>query len=183
MVEASNSQFRFRFAPNSLGSSGLGARRGTNSLMGNHDRGLLSYLIPSSNSRVSGVSHMYKRSYADLQCRGIYDASIFARLERVCEDCYNLYKDDEILGLCRYVQLVRLLQYKIKKKSVCIFKYQLRIYYYILQNWLFWLGNVQRMFTIVTSESGVWSIPWTRGNHWKEMMTAILHQKWLYISS
>jgi len=100
MVEASNSQFRFRFAPTSLGSSGLGARRGTNSLMGNHDRGLLSYLIPSSNSR-PGVSHMYKRSYADLQCRGIYDASIFARLERVCEDCYNLYKDDEILGLCR----------------------------------------------------------------------------------
>ena len=102
MVEASNSQFRFRFAPTSLGSSGLGARRGTNSLMGNHDRGLLSYLIPSSDFR-PGVSHMYKRSYADLQCRGIYDASIFARLERVCEDCYNLYKDDEILGLCRYV--------------------------------------------------------------------------------
>ena len=121
MVEASNSQFRFRFAPTSFGSSGLqGARRGTNSLMGNHDRGLLSYLIPSSNSRVSGVSHMYKRSYADLQCRGIYDASIFARLERVCEDCYNLYKDDEILGLCRYVQLVRLLQYKIKKIKMCM---------------------------------------------------------------
>ena len=113
MVEASNSQFRSRFAPTSLGSSGLGARRGTNSLMGNHDRGLLSYLIPSSDFR-PGVSHMYKRSYADLQCRGIYDASIFARLERVCEDCYNIHKDDEILGLCRYVQLLRLLQYKIK---------------------------------------------------------------------
>ena len=113
MVEASNSQFRFRFAPTSLGSSGLGARRGTNSLMGNHDRGLLSYLIPSSDFR-PGVSHMYKRSYADLQCRGIYDASIFARLERVCEDCYNIHTDDEILGICRYVQLLRLLHYKIK---------------------------------------------------------------------
>ena len=103
MVEASV-PFRFRFAPNTLGSNGLEMHRvGIQSLIGNHDRNLLSYLYPSRKSHMTGVSHLNKRSYADLQCRGIYDASIFARLERVCEDCYNLYKDDEVLGLCRYV--------------------------------------------------------------------------------
>ena len=101
-VEASV-PFRFRIAPNTLGSNGLGMRRvGTQNLIGSHDRNLLSYLYPSGKSHMTGVSHLNKRSYADLQCRGIYDASIFARLERVCEDCYNLYKDDEVLGLCRY---------------------------------------------------------------------------------
>jgi len=102
MVDASV-PFRFRFAPNSYGSqTGLGMNRlGTSSLVGSRDRNLISYLYPQSNSHLTGVSHLNKRSYADLQCRGIYDASIFARLERVCEDCYNLYKDDEVLGLCR----------------------------------------------------------------------------------
>ena len=75
--------------------------RGTHNLVGSHDRNLLSYLYPQTNTHHTGVSVMNKRSYSDLQCRGIYDASIFARLERVCEDCYNLYKDDEVLGLCR----------------------------------------------------------------------------------
>ena len=102
MVDASV-PFRFRFAPNNFGTNtGLGMNRlGTSSLVGGRDRNLLSYLYPQSNSHLTGVSHLNKRSYADLQCRGIYDASIFARLERVCEDCYNLYKDDEVLGLCR----------------------------------------------------------------------------------
>ena len=91
--------FRFRLTPNSLGSSGNhGSFGGVHSLLGSHDAKLLSYLYPSSSFN----SHRNKRSYADLQCRGIYDPSIFARLERVCEDCYNLYKDDEVHGLCRY---------------------------------------------------------------------------------
>lgn len=90
--------FRFRLTPNSLGSSGNhGSFGGGHSLLGSHDAKLLSYLYPSSSFN----SHRNKRSYADLQCRGIYDPSIFARLERVCEDCYNLYKDDEVHGLCR----------------------------------------------------------------------------------
>ena len=102
MVDASV-PFRFRFAPNTFGSNtGLGTHRlGTQSLVGSRDRNLLSYLYPQSNNHLTGASHLNKRSYADLQCRGIYDASIFASLERVCEDCYNLYKDGEIPGLCR----------------------------------------------------------------------------------
>ena len=103
MVDASV-PFKFRGSPHcNRGRTGLIMNRlGTSSLVGSRDRNLISYLYPQSNSHLTGVSHLNKRSYADLQCRGIYDASIFARLERVCEDCYNLYKDDEVLGLCRY---------------------------------------------------------------------------------
>lgn len=98
---------KFRFAPNTLGSNtGLRTNRlGTQSLVGSRDRNILRNLYPHSNNHLIGASHINKRSTADLQCRGIYDASIFARLERVCEDCYNLYKDDEVLGHCRYFRI------------------------------------------------------------------------------
>ena len=106
VVEASV-PFRFRFSPNNYGNNGLEMNKlGTQNLIGSHERNLLSYLYPSRNTHMTGGSHLNKRSYADLQCRGIYDASIFARLERVCEDCYNLYKDDEVLGLCRYLHSI-----------------------------------------------------------------------------
>ncbi|CAB4066568.1 unnamed protein product [Lepeophtheirus salmonis] len=42
-----------------------------------------------------------KRNYVDLQCRGMYDQGMFAQLDRICEDCYNLYKDAEVHGFCR----------------------------------------------------------------------------------
>ncbi|XP_034951409.1 ion transport peptide [Chelonus insularis] len=42
-----------------------------------------------------------KRSYIDLGCKGVYDKSIFARLDRVCEDCYNLFREPQIHSLCR----------------------------------------------------------------------------------
>jgi len=41
-----------------------------------------------------------KRSFEDLQCRGRYDRSIYSELERVCDDCYNLYKNLEVYGSC-----------------------------------------------------------------------------------
>ncbi|KAK0090001.1 hypothetical protein PV325_004134 [Microctonus aethiopoides] len=42
-----------------------------------------------------------KRSYIDLGCKGVYDKSIFARLDRVCEDCYNLFREPTLHTLCR----------------------------------------------------------------------------------
>ena len=29
--------------------------------------------------------------------------AILTQLERICEDCYNLYKDAEVHGYCRFV--------------------------------------------------------------------------------
>ncbi|XP_074042221.1 ion transport peptide isoform X1 [Leptinotarsa decemlineata] len=45
--------------------------------------------------------HLAKRSFFDLQCRGVYDKSIFARLDRICVDCYNLFREPSVHSLCR----------------------------------------------------------------------------------
>ena len=102
MVGASNVT-RFQFTPSSLRKGHIGLHGDTQYIKGNHNRKVNHhYPSPDTHLEVSSVS---KRSYAELQCRGVYDASIISRLERVCKDCYNLYKDDEILGFCRYVNL------------------------------------------------------------------------------
>ncbi|XP_071439601.1 CHH-like protein isoform X2 [Hetaerina americana] len=48
------------------------------------------------------LSHtLSKRSFFDIQCKGVYDKSIFARLDRICEDCYNLFREPQLHSLCR----------------------------------------------------------------------------------
>ena len=98
MVDASNVT-RFQFTTSSVRKNHSGLHGATQYKKGNHDRKVNHhYPSPDTHREVFSVS---KRSYADLQCRGVYDASIISRLERVCKDCYNLYKEDEILGFCR----------------------------------------------------------------------------------
>lgn len=46
-----------------------------------------------------------KRAFFELQCKGVYDKSIFARLDRICEDCYNLFREPQLHTLCKYVWL------------------------------------------------------------------------------
>ncbi|XP_034247189.1 ion transport peptide-like [Thrips palmi] len=52
---------------------------------------------------VGHVAHhpLSKRSFFDIQCKGVYDKSIFARLDRICEDCYNLFREPQLHSLCR----------------------------------------------------------------------------------
>ncbi|KAJ2948259.1 hypothetical protein O0L34_g7489 [Tuta absoluta] len=45
--------------------------------------------------------HVARRSFFNLQCRGVYDAAIFARLDRICDDCYTLFRESELYNLCR----------------------------------------------------------------------------------
>ncbi|KAK9712685.1 Crustacean CHH/MIH/GIH neurohormone family [Popillia japonica] len=47
--------------------------------------------------------HLMKRQSAffRLECRGNYNKSKFARLDRVCEDCYNLFREPEVHTMCR----------------------------------------------------------------------------------
>ncbi|KAJ0173937.1 hypothetical protein K1T71_010083 [Dendrolimus kikuchii] len=50
----------------------------------------------------SGASHhIQRRSFFTLECKGIYDAAIFARLDRICDDCYNLFREPQLYTLCR----------------------------------------------------------------------------------
>ncbi|KAG8227356.1 hypothetical protein J437_LFUL003345 [Ladona fulva] len=55
----------------------------------------------------SGSGHVLghpisKRSFFDIQCKGVYDKSIFARLDRICEDCYNLFREPTLHSLCSF---------------------------------------------------------------------------------
>jgi len=63
----------------------------------------------ASSPALSGVEHpLSKRSFFDIQCKGVYDKTIFARLDRVCEDCYNLFREPQLHSLCRFVYNHRL---------------------------------------------------------------------------
>ena len=46
-------------------------------------------------------SKVFKRSFAGLGCLGVYDKAKFARLDRVCEECYTLYREPDIHSACR----------------------------------------------------------------------------------
>lgn len=44
---------------------------------------------------------LHKRSFTGLGCLGVYDKSKFARAERVCEECYQMYREPEVHNACR----------------------------------------------------------------------------------
>lgn len=54
--------------------------------------------VPEQNKRSRD-----KRSFYHIHCKGIYDKSIFARVDQICEDCYNLFREQKLHTLCRYV--------------------------------------------------------------------------------
>ena len=58
-------------------------------------------LFESSSAASVFSKELSKRSFFDINCRNVYDKSIYARLDRVCQDCYNLYRDPELHALCR----------------------------------------------------------------------------------
>ncbi|XP_073995716.1 ion transport peptide isoform X2 [Rhodnius prolixus] len=62
---------------------------------------LLSWAVAGPSSRLVLSHPLNKRSFFDLQCKGVYDKSIFARLDRICEDCYNLFREPQLHSLCR----------------------------------------------------------------------------------
>ena len=61
--------------------------------------------VPESSNLAPNTENkgfrFHKRSYVDLKCRGMYDPQIFAQLEEICEDCYHLYRQPEVHGMCR----------------------------------------------------------------------------------
>ena len=43
-----------------------------------------------------GGHHLTKRSFFDIQCKGVY-----AKLDGICEDCYNLFREPQLHLFCR----------------------------------------------------------------------------------
>ncbi|CAK9802680.1 Ion transport peptide-like [Anthophora quadrimaculata] len=62
---------------------------------------LVSSCIGPTDAGILNGHPLGKRSFIDIQCKGIYDKSIFARLDRICEDCYNLFREPQLHQLCR----------------------------------------------------------------------------------
>ena len=64
-----------------------------------HSSSILVHANPSvtfwADSGISGQSHK------ELSCNGAYDSQLLSRLERVCDNCYNLYKDWQVHSMCR----------------------------------------------------------------------------------
>ncbi|GBO18943.1 hypothetical protein AVEN_46421-1 [Araneus ventricosus] len=48
----------------------------------------------------ASVDREVKRSFSDLGCMGVYDKAKFTRLDRVCEECYQLYREPEVHTSC-----------------------------------------------------------------------------------
>ncbi|XP_059352356.1 CHH-like protein isoform X2 [Daphnia carinata] len=62
---------------------------------------LPSYPSSAMSALSSNPHSLSKRSFFDINCKGLYDKSIFARLDRICQDCYSLYREPELHTLCR----------------------------------------------------------------------------------
>nr|ANQ38655.1 CHH1L preproprotein [Glyptonotus antarcticus] len=50
---------------------------------------------------LSARSPRSKRALYDSSCKGFYDQDLFHKLERVCDDCYNLYRKSHVVTDCR----------------------------------------------------------------------------------
>ncbi|GBN58508.1 Ion transport peptide [Araneus ventricosus] len=59
---------------------------------------ILTVLLVAASASEQGDS---KRSFSDLGCMGVYDKAKFARLDRVCEECYHLFRESVVLTSCR----------------------------------------------------------------------------------
>ncbi|CAG2108125.1 unnamed protein product, partial [Medioppia subpectinata] len=57
---------------------------------------VLIIMVSSSDCR-----DLHKRTFAGLGCLGVYDKAKFARLDRVCEECYQLYREPDLHSSCR----------------------------------------------------------------------------------
>ncbi|XP_037090862.1 ion transport peptide-like [Pollicipes pollicipes] len=59
---------------------------------------MLTRMVPSESILHRPYS---KRSFAELKCRGVFNKVIFHELDAVCQECYTIYKEPELHGLCR----------------------------------------------------------------------------------
>lgn len=44
---------------------------------------------------------VHKKSFSSIGCLGNFNKAKFARLDRICDECYQIYRDPEIHKTCR----------------------------------------------------------------------------------
>nr|ANQ38664.1 CHH preproprotein [Euphausia superba] len=47
------------------------------------------------------VPAVSKRSIFDPSCKGFYNKEVFKKLNHICDDCYNLYRDASVAVKCK----------------------------------------------------------------------------------
>ncbi|XP_027223578.2 crustacean hyperglycemic hormone 6 [Penaeus vannamei] len=59
--------------------------------------------FPQSPSLLSSAADhsLRKRSIFDHSCTGVFDRELIGRLNRVCDDCYNVFRDTDVATGCR----------------------------------------------------------------------------------
>ena len=65
-----------------------------------HQRPQVSLII--SSSRVTLPNNVLERSQKDDLCGGVLDLKSYFLMNKVCEDCFSLYRDTDIYSACRY---------------------------------------------------------------------------------
>ncbi|KAF2364714.1 Arthropod neurohormone/Alpha-latrotoxin associated low molecular weight protein [Trinorchestia longiramus] len=60
-----------------------------------------SRLLANRGALLSSDLGRPKRALFDDSCKGVYDRELFSKLDRVCEDCYNLYRKPSVSYECR----------------------------------------------------------------------------------
>ncbi|XP_037788076.1 crustacean hyperglycemic hormone-like isoform X2 [Penaeus monodon] len=58
-------------------------------------------ILSSPGDSLTGDQSISKRTISFNSCTGVYDRELLVRLDRVCEDCYNLYRDVGVAAECR----------------------------------------------------------------------------------
>ncbi|XP_047483800.1 crustacean hyperglycemic hormone-like [Penaeus chinensis] len=59
------------------------------------------FTLSSPGDSLTGDQSLSKRTMSFSSCTGVYDRELLGRLDRVCEDCYNLYRDVGVAADCR----------------------------------------------------------------------------------
>ena len=61
------------------------------------DQNVIDHAIQAQNASMTTES---KFKWQSSECRGLHNPSAFKKLELICTDCYNLFKESEVYTYC-----------------------------------------------------------------------------------
>jgi len=62
---------------------------------------VLLLVLMSLSLTVTNARDLHKRLFQNIGCGGAYDKAKFARLDRICLDCKEMYREPELHEMCR----------------------------------------------------------------------------------
>lgn len=63
---------------------------------------VLSIIVGSTSAHSIFPHPLSKHSFTEVsKCSGAYDMTIYAKLDGICKDCFNIYREPEIYRGCR----------------------------------------------------------------------------------